>query len=78
MNTRKTSIISMTIFIILVVFAIPLHMDSMNQIIQRQEGQKGIKGFILEEKNDARFKPRQYIQIEFPQQVEPLDQEKNE
>ena len=53
------------------------HLESMNEIIERQNNNEGIKGFIVEE-SPKRFQPRQYIKMESSKQIQLIDMEEIE
>ncbi|MDQ0254319.1 hypothetical protein J2S74_001694 [Evansella vedderi] len=63
MENKKLFTIPGIIFFILLFIAIPFHIDSTNHIVERQYENENISGFIFDEnqRNEARFRPREYI-----------------
>ncbi|MDG5786509.1 hypothetical protein QA612_03330 [Evansella sp. AB-P1] len=63
MKKKFSYTVSMFIFLLMVLMALPFHQDSTNRIIERQNVNQEIGGFFLTEdqKREKRFKPREYI-----------------
>lgn len=64
MNNRIRYTISGFIFIVLLSIALPLHFETTNQIVNKQNQDETISGFIFGENGrmESRFEPREYIQ----------------
>ncbi|WP_142303592.1 hypothetical protein [Evansella halocellulosilytica] len=63
---KRVYVYSACVFIGLVAVATPFHIQSTNQMIERQYNDDGIRGFIYdgEHLEDIKFQPREYIQID--------------
>ncbi|UCZ54456.1 hypothetical protein LGQ02_06745 [Bacillus shivajii] len=63
---KRVYLYSACIFIGLVAVATPFHIQSTNQIVERQLDDDGIRGFFFMEDRleDIKFQPREYIQVD--------------
>ncbi|MCD8511104.1 MAG: hypothetical protein LRY73_15390 [Bacillus sp. (in: Bacteria)] len=64
MNNRKVYTISAFIFIVMLSVALPFHLETTNEIVNKQSQDESISGFFFGEngRRESRFQPREYIQ----------------
>ncbi|ADU29828.1 hypothetical protein [Evansella cellulosilytica] len=75
MKKNKVFVISCAIFLILLLLAIPFHIDSTKQILDHQHNEE-FRGFHMGEDEDTRrFQPRQYIKVNKQKQIEIIEEE---